>query len=56
MCVAKTARRRRKQMRLDPRYGGWRKSAQARDHKLAALKEKQRLMALRKGANATKRK
>lgn len=46
MCVAKTAQRRR----IDRRYGGWRKSAAARDRKLAALKERQRVMAARKGA------
>ena len=36
MCVAQTAKRRRKQARLDPRYTKWRKDPQKRAKKLQA--------------------
>ena len=42
MCVAQTARRRRRQMKLDPRYGGWRRSIAARERKAAKQRAKQR--------------
>jgi hypothetical protein len=50
MCVAKTAQRKRRQAKLDPRYRNWRKSAMARDKRLTALKEKERLIVAHKGA------
>jgi hypothetical protein len=54
MSVAQTAKRRRKQMKLDKRYGGWRKSAAARDRRLAMQRERERAMTIRKGQKKSK--
>lgn len=53
MCVAQTAKRRRKQAKLDPRYRQWTKDASKRDAKLRAQIERQRrIQAGAKGSKA----
>lgn len=41
-CVCATAKRRRKQAKLDKRYKNWRKSAGARDQKAAKKLQEER--------------
>jgi hypothetical protein len=54
MCVAQTAKRVRRQAKLDPRYKGWRKSGVARDRRLVKLVEKNKTMQMRKASKGKK--
>jgi hypothetical protein len=54
MCVAQTAKRVRRNAKLDPRYKNWRKSGTAKDRRLVALIEKTKTMQARKAAGGKK--